>query len=50
MGAAYDPAFFQADRAVGYMCKQLAGLKEERTKVGRDFGQLDITVMIFAAR
>jgi hypothetical protein len=29
---------------------QAAGLKEKCAKVGRDFGQLDITVMIFAAR
>jgi len=45
-GDGYNPVCFEADRAVNYMRKQLAGLKEECAKVGRDFGKLDITVMI----
>jgi probable F420-dependent oxidoreductase len=42
----YNPVCFQAHKAVSYMRKQLAGLKEECAKAGRDFDKLDITVMI----
>ncbi len=45
-GDGYNPVCFQADKAVSYMRKQLAGLKEECAKAGRDFSKLDITVMI----
>ena len=45
-GDGYNPVCFQADQAVSYMRKQLASLKEECDKAGRDFSKLDITVMI----
>lgn len=45
-GDGYNPVCFQADRAVNYMRKQLAGLREECDKASRDFRKLDITVMI----
>lgn len=45
-GDGYNPAIFQVNKAVSYMRKQLAELKEECAKIGRDYSTLQTTVMI----
>jgi probable F420-dependent oxidoreductase len=45
-GDGYNPVCFVTDKAVSFMRKKLAELKQECDQVGRDFGKLDITLMI----
>jgi probable F420-dependent oxidoreductase len=45
-GDGYNPVCFIADKAVSFMNRKLAELKEECSRAGRDFSKLDITVMI----
>src|SRR5262245_17574106 len=45
-GDGYNPVCFGATKAVSFMSRKLAELKEECAKTGRDFRTLDITVMI----
>lgn len=45
-GDGYNPVTFQADKAVAHLRGKLAELKEECSKVGRDYSKLDITPMV----
>jgi probable F420-dependent oxidoreductase len=45
-GDGYNPVCFFADKAVSFMTRKMSQLKEECARVGRDFGALDITLMI----
>lgn len=45
-GDGYNPVCFNTEKAVSFMRRKVAELKEECAKAGRDFGKLDITVMI----
>jgi alkanesulfonate monooxygenase SsuD/methylene tetrahydromethanopterin reductase-like flavin-dependent oxidoreductase (luciferase family) len=45
-GDGYNPVCFITDKAVSFMRRKLAELKEECTRAGRDFTKLDITLMI----
>jgi len=45
-GDGYNPVCFVTDKAVSFMRRKLAELKEECGKTGRDFGKLDVTLMI----
>jgi alkanesulfonate monooxygenase SsuD/methylene tetrahydromethanopterin reductase-like flavin-dependent oxidoreductase (luciferase family) len=45
-GDGYNPVCFVTPKAVSFMRKKISELKEECAKVGRDFSQLDITLMI----
>jgi len=45
-GDGYNPVCFITDKAVSFMRRKLAELKEECAKAGRDFTKLDITLMI----
>jgi probable F420-dependent oxidoreductase len=45
-GDGYNPVCFNTDKAVSFMRRKTAELKEECARAGRDFGKLDITVMI----
>lgn len=45
-GDGYNPVCFETSKAVSFMRRKLAELKEECGKTGRDFGRLDITLMI----
>jgi probable F420-dependent oxidoreductase len=42
----YNPVCFSTSKAASFVARRLSELKEECAKVGRDFKQLDITVMI----
>jgi probable F420-dependent oxidoreductase len=45
-GDGYNPVCFITSKAASFMQRKLTELKEECSKVGRDFGKLDITLMI----
>jgi alkanesulfonate monooxygenase SsuD/methylene tetrahydromethanopterin reductase-like flavin-dependent oxidoreductase (luciferase family) len=45
-GDGYNPVCFVTDKAISFMRKKLAELKEECDMARRDFGKLDITLMI----
>jgi alkanesulfonate monooxygenase SsuD/methylene tetrahydromethanopterin reductase-like flavin-dependent oxidoreductase (luciferase family) len=45
-GDGYNPVCLVTEKAVSFMRKKMSELKEERAKVGRDFSQLDVTLMI----
>jgi probable F420-dependent oxidoreductase len=45
-GDGYNPVCFVSNRAVSFMRRKIAELKEECDKSGRDFHLLDITLMI----
>jgi alkanesulfonate monooxygenase SsuD/methylene tetrahydromethanopterin reductase-like flavin-dependent oxidoreductase (luciferase family) len=45
-GDGYNPVCFATGKAVSFMRRKLAELKEECSKAGRDFSKLDITLMI----
>ena len=47
-GDGYMPIAFEADKAVDYMRTQLAELREECSKAGRDYNKMDITVMMLS--
>ena len=42
----YNPVCFDTGRAVKFMTRKLAELKEECAKIGRDFGQLNVTLLM----
>jgi alkanesulfonate monooxygenase SsuD/methylene tetrahydromethanopterin reductase-like flavin-dependent oxidoreductase (luciferase family) len=45
-GDGYNPVCFVTNKAVSFMRRKLAELKEECDKASRDFSKLDITVML----
>src|SRR5208283_5411907 len=45
-GDGYNPVCFDTSKAVKFMRRKLAELKDECAKVGRDAGKLDVTLMI----
>jgi probable F420-dependent oxidoreductase len=45
-GDGYNPVCFDTSKAVKFMGRKLAELKDECAKVGRDAGKLDVTLMI----
>jgi probable F420-dependent oxidoreductase len=42
----YNPVCFDTGRAVKFITRKLAELKEECAKIGRDFGQLNVTLLM----
>ncbi|HZP44310.1 MAG TPA: LLM class F420-dependent oxidoreductase [Candidatus Binataceae bacterium] len=45
-GDGYNPVCFETDKAVDYLRRKLAELREECDKVGRNFSKLDVTAMV----
>ncbi|MBV8771382.1 MAG: LLM class flavin-dependent oxidoreductase, partial [Deltaproteobacteria bacterium] len=45
-GDGYNPVCFVTEKAVSFMRRKLAELKEECAKASREFRKLDITVML----
>ncbi|HKV55682.1 MAG TPA: LLM class F420-dependent oxidoreductase, partial [Candidatus Binataceae bacterium] len=45
-GDGYNPVCFVTSKAVSFMTRKIAELKEECARAGRDFGKLDITLML----
>jgi probable F420-dependent oxidoreductase len=45
-GDGYNPVCFVTEKAASFMRRKIAELQEECAKAGRDFGKLDITLMI----